>query len=66
MPEPIIYYDMPRKGPEGWSDAEQSWSLNTLKYVSSRCVYARIHRANVFTEHGTLNSLGHTMRSDAH
>ncbi|KZV67488.1 hypothetical protein PENSPDRAFT_754899 [Peniophora sp. CONT] len=31
MPEPIIYYDMPRKGPGDWSDGEQSWSANTLK-----------------------------------
>ncbi|VDB86248.1 unnamed protein product [Peniophora sp. CBMAI 1063] len=31
MPEPIIYYDMPRNGAENMTDGEQSWSLNTLK-----------------------------------
>ncbi|KZV76637.1 hypothetical protein PENSPDRAFT_679987 [Peniophora sp. CONT] len=31
MSKPIIFYDLLRKGPEGQSDSEKSWSPNTLK-----------------------------------
>ncbi|KZV69410.1 hypothetical protein PENSPDRAFT_633101 [Peniophora sp. CONT] len=31
MPEPIIFYDLLRQGPEGQSDSEKCWSPNTLQ-----------------------------------